>query len=33
MVYFKVNQLLAKVILLAKMKEKSAIGCTKDCDK
>lgn len=33
MVYFKVNRILAKVIKLAEMRDKSAIGCTKDCDK
>ena len=33
MVYFKVNRVLARIIKLAEMKEKSAIGCTKDCDK
>ena len=33
MVYFKVNRVLAKVILLAEMKDKSAIGCTMNCDK
>ena len=33
MVYFKVNKLLARVIKLAEMQYKSAIGCTRDCDK
>ena len=33
MVYFKVNRVLAQIIKLAEMREKSAIGCTKDCDK
>ena len=33
MVYFKVNRLLARVIKLAELQGKAAIGCTKFCDK
>ena len=33
MVYFKVNRRLARVIQLAGMAGKSAISCTKHCDK
>ena len=33
MVFFKVNRKLAHIIALANMKNASAIGCSKDCDK